>query len=489
MQMEKASLQVLEAQTALAAASVTLTYSPKKLTLTRGSSLVAIFSHETNPLTDEKYTEEQLDTIRGSYLLRRSSTIYGYHPEKILSAGAEYEKHVKTWVQSKTEQLRKRITTVMCRGPFWEAKLKSRDPEQRKEFKQELEVRVREKLKRYGRPMAIIKNQPGAPTLFLPHIQEFIRDLKTEIAADVGPDFEIAYYYAAEYGTGKGRPHFHINIFLRSFPEKINSEQFAQYLLGDHPGATNPTIGPVQRAWKKADWSKIPDDQIIKHGKFKPSAFRNKCFPFEKPMAMYIAKYTMKSQRGVGTAENIETAQPIRVDGSIPEFVRGSKGKKGRSIGYPSIEFLAPHYKQQQKIVAAIPSERWNKILDIGYKIIHSNSSVTDAEINEVVKDSGLTTTQVNAYMDLFSLITEHIPVKEGKKRYTIRGNLNWRTRLYEAIGIPQEEIDITRQYVAEASITKENRLTDSEYLNEIETSKRKAQQWKQGALAPVSQR
>ena len=66
-------------------------------------------------------------------------------------------------------------------------------------------------------PAFLPKNEIGKPTLVKRHIQLFLKRLRKELSKK---GVFIRYYCVGEYGTKKGRPHYHLVIFGYDFPNK-----------------------------------------------------------------------------------------------------------------------------------------------------------------------------------------------------------------------------------------------------------------------------
>lgn len=480
------------------AAVATLTYSDTWLPRTTERdmvSLVALFSAR-EWMTDQDIETELAGDAFGAKVLTKAEKYHGYKPKQLVS-GLEAPDLLNVWRENSRakesirlmHRLEKR-SQIAIKG--WEERDRIRaecveggilphlHPEAQKLMLRTQHLdhdtgvlaldNLEKRLAVVGEPSHFVLNQPGAPTLVREHLTAFMRELRRQVKIDFGRKVDIAYHGCGEYGGKKGRPHWHVSLFPRDNPFDWDSETWAAYLLG-----TQDKLGPIQRAWKYADWKRTPVE-----------AFKRRCEPYDSGTALYIQKYLMKAAKGLHVAQCYETAKPIRADGSAVEFVTGTRSGGGKTdgLGYRAIPKHVNAARHAAGVFISMTEEQRAAVLDV---IRKANSGpfdyVENIAANKALANLGVSQEMADAAVDVYRIENEWWPYQDGDKKRSIRPPKYWRDKFFEALGITKEARQKMRAVDREIIQARESRKTDAVRQYEENKNRQKADQWKAGAV------
>lgn len=394
-----------------------------------------------------------------------------------------------------------------------------------------------------GKPEAFAVNKAGAPTVDFTELQRFFKRLRyhvgmqpemqpktitrmkrgnpIEVQVPDSEKFELVFAYGLEYGDEKGRPHYHVSVFLRSAPPEVLSkfqeaerqyalyqkavadakghdtpekkrlenrpQTFAEWMLGSHPEEDPEGIGPLQKAWDRAAWNRFrqgPD-------------FTRKCEPFRSENAVYISKYIVKAQIGLRRSEHIETLIHCRADGSAPEKTGSSRGKSvagevGRdALGYVQIKRIAekfgPYYERYKTLALSEP-RKVEKILQVIEQIAaDKDGRLPHGELDDQLQERAVTAQQFADVVMVYRCKSGWFPFEENGKITFIRPGRFWQQRFYEFCGISAESITQARWRMARIREANDKALTvvdPGRELKRLERVRRKSRRWRNKAYS-----
>jgi len=196
-----------------------------------------------------------------------------------------------------------------------------------------------------------------------------------------------------------------------------------------------------------------------------------------------VCKYIMKAQRGLNCIEDIDTGKRCRADGSIPEFIQCSKGRKNGGVGYRAIDGLVDQAKRSGMIVNALSAYQVHFAMD-AIRRINSNpgEEVLEPEWDKMLAESGLTMDQVNAITDVFRLETEWWSYFNGDKKISIRPPAYWRERFWDRLGMPKAAREAFKEANRNIIEIRESRKPEGQKLQEAAENKKHADKWKRGS-------
>jgi hypothetical protein len=461
------------------AAQATLTYSDRKLPKTKKKDLPHFICLYSDPEdADEKGV--------GASTLLKSKTYYGFDDFKI-NQFDRYSKAIRDWwKQESYNQLREQVVSNQKRL--------GRDHMQ---AGGEIQEATLNKQKLRGEPSHLIPIGAGAPTLVEDHIPDFCRAMKYHLArayekkaialgdrAQGELEEELVFSWAGEYGSASGRPPWHIAIFPRKNPLGLTAEQFSELLLG-----TQDDPGPLQKAWKYADWKKLPED-----------SFRRKCEPFNSGTAAYFCKYIMKKAKGLRASQafgftpaqkkrnpKLRDFMHLRADGSLPEFVRSTKPKtKGRGVGYLEIEPILEKSLDAMEIFLTMTDTQIDLVRNNIYRVNTDggeNTYFEDVEYSNAFAKEGINHEMAMACIDVYRLFAEWWTFEAGGKRTSIRPPAYWREMFYQRSGIDREELKQIKEHYQLVVEAHEARKSEEQKQREADDAKAKADRWKEGAV------